>query len=117
MKSAVRVYLGEIDPDDGEQYASADDFLYSRCVVVANGKEFYESVVRDPQKAPQGLEFEALLYLARAAYEEKTGEEYDHATPLSWESFSNTEGWKPTATSKAGTFTSGAVPPGNRRPG
>ena len=111
------VYLGEIDPDDGEQYVSADDFLYSRCVVVANGKELYESVVRDPEKAPRGLEFEALLYLAQAAYEEKTGEEYDHATPLSWESFSNEEGWRPTATSKAGTFTSAAVPPGNRRPG
>jgi predicted DNA-binding WGR domain protein len=111
-----QTYRGQIDPDDGEQYVSADDFLYARCVVVGNGKEFYESMLADASEAPQDMEFEALLGLAAAAYEKKTGEEYDHSPQLSWESFSNQEGWKPTASTRPGMFTDLAIPPGNRRP-
>jgi hypothetical protein len=66
-------YAGELDPDDGNDYISADDFLYSRCVVVANGRDFYASVVADPAKMPQGMEFESLLSLPSSAYERKTG--------------------------------------------
>lgn len=113
---ARAVYRGEVDPDDGDDYISADDFLYSRCVVVANGREYYESVLADPSKAPQGMEFESLLSLVHQAYEAKTGEEYDHASPLSYESFSNAEGWRPTAQTKPGSFTGAGIPPGNRRP-
>jgi len=109
-------YRGQLDPDDGEQYISADDFLYSRCVIVANGKALFEQVLANPMSAPQGLEFEALLYVASEAYEQKTEQEYEHVTPLSWESFSNREGWKPTARTRPGPYTSEAVPPGNRRP-
>jgi predicted DNA-binding WGR domain protein len=109
-------YRGEIDPDDGDQYVSPDDFLYSRCVIVANGKECFEAAIALPLEVPQGLEFEALLYVASAAYEKKVGKDYDHVTPLSWESFSNEEGWKPTAQTKTGQFTGAGVPPGNRRP-
>ena len=110
------VYRGEVDPDDGDAYISADDFLYSRCVVVANGKAFYDRVLADPLTAPQGLEFEALLYVAADAYAKKTGEEYDHEPPLSKESFSNKAGWKATAATRRGRATSAKVPPGNRRP-
>src|ERR1043165_2019040 len=38
-------YAGELDPDDGDDYISADDFLYCRCVVIANGSECYASVL------------------------------------------------------------------------
>src|SRR6478735_2562287 len=41
-------YAGELDPDNGNDYISADDFLYSRCVVVANGRDYYASVLADP---------------------------------------------------------------------
>lgn len=109
-------YRGEIDLDDGEQYVSADDFLYARCVIVANGQEFFEDALANPLEVPQDMEFEALLELASSAYEEKTDEEYEHVTPLSYESFSNHEKWEPTAKSKSGKFTSQAVPPGNKRP-
>jgi hypothetical protein len=109
-------YRGEIDPDDGEQYVSADAFLYARCVIVANGDEFFASALKEPMNVPQNMEFEALLYVALQAYEEKTGEEYEHVTPLSWESFSNRNGWKPTDRTKPGTFTGSDIPPGNRRP-
>lgn len=31
-------YRGQSDPDNGADYISSDDFLYSRCVIVANGR-------------------------------------------------------------------------------
>jgi hypothetical protein len=62
------------------------------------------------------MEFESILYVASAAYKKKTGMDYDHATPLSSESFSNTDGWKPTEKTKPGPFTSAETAPGNRRP-
>jgi hypothetical protein len=106
----------DADPDDGDTYISADGFLYSRCVVVANGRAFFEEVLADPTQMPKDMEFESLLYLARTAYEKKTGREFDHDTPLSFESFSNADGWKPTERTTPGRYTGENVPPGNRRP-
>jgi len=110
------IYRGQLDPDDGDAYVSADGFLYARCTIVANGRALYEATLADPMAAPQDSEFEGLLYLAGAAYEKKVGDEYPHVTPVSWESFSNTEGWKTTAATTPGRFTGDGVPPGNRRP-
>jgi len=77
-----------------DKFFSADAFLYARCVVVANGRELYETVLADPAKFPQDLEFEALLNLACAAYELKTGEECQgFETSVSYETFSNRAGW------------------------
>jgi hypothetical protein len=109
-------YQGEADPDNGDDYISADDFLYLRCVVVANGRERYREVLADPREMPTQLEFESLLRLAPDAFEEKTGSEYDGTTRVSYESFSNQEGWKPTAQTRGGQFTGPSIPPGNRRP-
>ena len=80
---------GDLDSN----YLSADGFLYARCVVVVNGKKFYESVLKNPRKMPKEMEFESLLSLARSAYEKKTGEELDYSTGCSYESFSNVAGW------------------------
>lgn len=109
-------YAGELDPDDGDDYISADDFLYQRCVVVVNGREVYEAILKDPSQMPQGMEFEALLSLPSEAFEEKTGEEYDHVPPVSYESFENTAGWAPTSDTRGGKYTGPNIPPGNRRP-
>jgi predicted DNA-binding WGR domain protein len=114
---ARAVYKGVVDPDDGDEYISADDFLYSRCVMVVNGQKFYEDAVKDPTRMPKDSEFEAVLYLARNAYELKTGEELEVETPVSYESFSNKAGWKRNEATKKGWATSARVPPGNRRPG
>jgi predicted DNA-binding WGR domain protein len=84
--------IGE-DGYQPDKYFSPDGFLYARCVVVANGPQFYESVLADPAEMPKDMEFECLLNLASTAFERKTGEEFDHASPLSYESFSNSEGW------------------------
>jgi hypothetical protein len=78
-------------PGDG---FSVDWFLYSRCVVVANGRTYYETVLSDPSAMPQDMEFESLLYVAREAFERKTGEEYDFDPSVSYETFSNERGWR-----------------------
>jgi hypothetical protein len=109
-------YAGELDPDDGDDYISADDFLYCRCVVVANGRNFYASILADPANMPQGMEFESLLLLPASAYERKTGKEYEHIPPISYESFQNAAGWAPTSATRPGKYTGESVPPGNRRP-
>ena len=80
------------------EYFSVDWFLYSRCVVVANGRELFDSVVVDPKQMPKDMEFEAILSVAREAYEAKTGREFDHASPISYETYSNQIGWKKVVT-------------------
>ena len=42
-------------------FISADDFLYARCAVVAEGKEYYEKVLNDPTQMPEDIVFEPLL--------------------------------------------------------
>lgn len=83
------VWLGEPDQVD------VDEFLYARCAVVANGRDAYGQVLSDPSLMPTDLEFEALLYVAPAAYERLTGEEDEEldSTSVSFETFSNADGW------------------------
>lgn len=109
-------YAGELNPDNGDDYISADDFLYCRCVVVANGPKLFCKVLAAPTKMPQNMEFEALLSLAQTAYERKTGKSFEHVSPVSYESFRNVDGWKPTEATRPGKYTGDRIPPGNRRP-
>jgi len=78
----------------GQDYISADGFLYARCAVVASGRKCYESILKNPKKMPQDTEFEALLSLASEAYESRTGDGFDYTTGCDYESFSNAAGWK-----------------------
>lgn len=55
---------------ENEQF-SVDYFLYVRCCVVANGKEYFEMVVSNPEQMPKDIDFEPLLYLAMEAYNKK----------------------------------------------
>ena len=71
-----------------------DWFLYARCVVVANGPKFYASVLADPREMPKDMEFETVLTVGPAAFLRKTGEELDHVSPVSYETFSNKSGWR-----------------------
>jgi hypothetical protein len=75
------------------QHFSTDWFLYERCCVVANGHWFYDSVLSNPKKMPKDLEFEAILMVARLAYQRRTGEEFDYQPKVSYETFSNKAGW------------------------
>ena len=80
--------------DQKKDYVSVDGFLYDRCFVVANGKEFYEAVLHDPSKFPTGLSFERLLYVAHRAYKRKTGKDFVHIPRKSYETYSNEAGWE-----------------------
>jgi hypothetical protein len=80
----------------GESGGSDDGFLYARCWVVAQGRERYQAVIADPSRMPKTVDewFEPLLYVAAEAWQEKTGEEWDHEPAVSWETGSNGEAWK-----------------------
>ncbi len=89
---------------------SADEFLYARCAVVANGREFHDAVLADPRRMPKDMEFEALLSIAWKAWEAKTGEEPGFGRgDVSHETFSNEAGWPPAEPEPE-------VPPLARRP-
>jgi hypothetical protein len=88
-ESGEQIWFG--DPDR----VAVDGFLYARCLVVANGREFYQAVLADPTTMPKDSDFEAILMLAADAYDRKTGlvwEELDD-TDVSYETFSNEAGW------------------------
>lgn len=91
-------YASNIGPDSyqGEdQHFSVDYFLYVRCCVVANGKEYYYHVLNNPTDMPKVLDFEALLDLADTAYNLKMGtEDVFLDTKLCFETFSNVGAWK-----------------------
>lgn len=73
---------------------SADDFLYVRCAVVAEGKAYYERVLGNPAEMPADIDFEHLLNVAGDAYELKTNREFDYFPLFNYETGSNTEGWQ-----------------------
>jgi predicted DNA-binding WGR domain protein len=75
------------------KYFSPDWFLYVRCCVVANGRVFFETVLANPTEMPKDMEFESLLSVGPTAFERKTGEEFDYVSTLSYETFSNRNGW------------------------
>jgi hypothetical protein len=90
---------GEVYADHaGESGESGDAFLYARCYVVAKGKQHYESVKADPTMMPKSLDqwCEALLNVASKAWAIATGkdeEDWDHDSPLSYETGSNKANW------------------------
>lgn len=74
---------------------SVDLFLYDRCCVVANGRQFFEDVIADPTLMPKDMSFEPLLYVASDAYQRKTGKPMEDYLPAyNYETFSNVEGWE-----------------------
>jgi Protein of unknown function (DUF4240) len=72
---------------------SADGFLYDRCCVVANGKDYYYRVLKNPDQMPVGLSFGRLLSLADQAYILKTGKALIHIPKFNYETCSNVGAW------------------------
>ena len=73
--------------EDG--YFSADYFLYTRCAVVAEGKTYYEKILKMPSKMPNDIDFEHLLSLANEAYKLKTGKEFNYTPTFNYETHQN----------------------------
>lgn len=87
----AKVFLD--DPEE-EGYLSVDDFLYTRCAVVANGRDYYEKVLQRPHLMPPDLTFEPLLYVALSAYKRKTGKNFTPVHAFNYETYSNKKGWQ-----------------------
>ena len=75
------------------EYFAGEAFLFARCLVVAKGRAFYDSVLADPKQMPKDAGLEPLLELATLAYETKTGEDYAHVPTPDCETFANESGW------------------------
>lgn len=90
---AVHLGSNRYAPEEDKHF-SVDDFLYSRCAVVVNGRAFFESVLQNPRRMPKEFTFESVLYLPEKAWKLKTGkDDYDYS-PETWcETFSNPDGW------------------------
>jgi hypothetical protein len=79
---------------DSDAFFSPDEFLYARCCVVANGRTAYHTAKENPEAMPKDLAFEALLRVARNAYQRKTGQPFRYVPSYNIETFGNKEGWK-----------------------
>lgn len=86
--------IGEGAYIDENTYFCPDEFLYSRCVVVANGRDCYYKILENPTEMLKDMEFESLLYIAEEAYEMKNNEEFDYVAKYDFETFSNEDKWK-----------------------
>lgn len=76
---------------------SDDSFLYSRCVALVNGADYYERVKSGKAKELWESEFEAILYVPQDAWAKKHNDDtsnYPHLTAISYETGSNEDGWK-----------------------
>lgn len=92
-KYAEHLGSNRFAPAEGN-FFSVDDFLYSRCGVIANGRQFFGEVLEVPTLIPKEFTFESLLYVPEKAWEAKhLNVEYDYFPETSYETFSNMEGW------------------------
>lgn len=86
--------IGEESYRGEDAHFSVDYFLYVRCCVVANGRDYFNQVRANPIQMPKDIDFEALLYLPADAYNKKTkSDDYDYEPKFNFETFSNTDGW------------------------
>jgi hypothetical protein len=90
----TRVHADAYAAKDPEHFISADDFLYARCAVVAEGKEYYEQVLNEPSLMPDEIVFEPLLFLADDAFEMKMGIPFNYKPTYNYETQSNKAGWQ-----------------------
>jgi hypothetical protein len=86
--------IGEYAYQSDDKPFSVDWFLYSRCCVVANGEQYYLRALADPKRMAKDKEFEAILSVAREAYQKKTHKEFDNHSSINYETFSNKNGWQ-----------------------
>lgn len=89
-KEHAKAYMRQQTDD----YFSVDDFLYVRCGVVAEGRAYYENIIKNPSEFPVDIDFEHILSVAAEAYKMKTGRDFDYSPLYNYETRSNTEKWK-----------------------
>ncbi len=75
---------------------SVDGFLYARCVALLNGTGYYYVVLNGKEKLDPDLWYEEILYVPSMAWARKHNkdtEDYPHITKVSYETYSNKDGW------------------------
>lgn len=82
-------------PDSPAFPLSKEVFLYARCAVVLAGRDTWQQVAADPaaMAGTWDLGAEELLYVAPAAFAQRTGSDWTHQTALDHTTGSNTDGW------------------------
>ncbi len=85
--------IGDMALVDNEPFL-ASYFLKVRCCAVANGKDYYEKVLKNPDLMPKNLEFSAILKIAEKAYFKQTGETLHLKTKYPIATFANKKGWE-----------------------
>ncbi len=73
-------------------FLSDDGFLYSRCVALINGPDYYQKALRGGCPEMWNMEFEALLYAASTAWgikHDREPSEFPHVTAYNFETGSN----------------------------
>lgn len=101
---ANNVYKGE--------HFSKDDFLYTRCVVLVNGKQYYNDIIRGVRRLGADLQFDAILYAPVCAWARchlRAPEAYPHVPPVSYETMSNQEAWQEVTPATLASFISANV--------
>lgn len=79
-----------------DENTNDDTFLYSRCVALINGPEYYNNVLVGKEQSLWDMEFESMLYVAMEAWALKYDADpldFPHKSPLSYETRSNESGW------------------------
>jgi hypothetical protein len=92
----TRAHAATYAANEPDNFISADDFLYARCAVIAEGKAYFQEVLNDPAKMPEDIIFEPLLYLADDAFEIKMNIPFNYRPTYSYETQSNKPGWQST---------------------
>lgn len=90
----TRAHANTYAANEPDNFISADDFLYARCAVIAEGKDYYEKVLNDPAQMPEDIVFEPLLYLADDAFEIKMNVPFNYVPTFNYETQSNKSGWQ-----------------------
>lgn len=80
--------------NEEDDYLSVDDFLYVRCAVVAEGKTYFEHILKNPSELSNEISYEPLLNLADHAYTLKTGKPFNYHATFNYETYSNKKGWQ-----------------------
>ena len=80
--------------NEGDDYLSVDDFLYVRCAAVAEGKTYFNHILKTPSELSNKIAFEPLLNLADEAYILKTGKPFDYHSTFNYETYSNKAAWQ-----------------------
>ena len=80
---------------------SADTFLYGRCLVVAEGKKYFHTVLNNLGVWPKDHDLEDLLYVPEIAFETKNNAAYPHTPRSVYETGWNKAAWGEKAVSFA----------------